>query len=160
DLRADPTLLRAAGALVRAGHAVLRAARPLVRAARPLVRAAGALVRTGHAVLRPARPLVCAARAGIPRGACARVLAAGTLLGTQPLRGLGGVRGRRAAVVRRRRRPASMSDALADIRNFLALDADLGTAGQPTEEQYPAIAAAGYRTVVNLALPTSPGALP
>jgi len=55
-----------------------------------------------------------------------------------------------------------MSGALADIRNFLALDPDgnLGTAGQPTEEQYPAIAAAGYRTVVNLALPTSTGALP
>jgi protein tyrosine phosphatase (PTP) superfamily phosphohydrolase (DUF442 family) len=53
-----------------------------------------------------------------------------------------------------------MSEALASIRNFLELEANLGTAGQPTEAQYPAIAAAGYDTVVNLALPTSTGALP
>jgi protein tyrosine phosphatase (PTP) superfamily phosphohydrolase (DUF442 family) len=35
----------------------------------------------------------------------------------------------------------------------------LGTAGQPSPEQYPSIAAAGYETVINLALPTSTGAL-
>ena len=35
----------------------------------------------------------------------------------------------------------------------------LATSGQPTEEQIRDIAAAGYRTVINLAMPTSPGAL-
>jgi protein tyrosine phosphatase (PTP) superfamily phosphohydrolase (DUF442 family) len=36
----------------------------------------------------------------------------------------------------------------------------LGTAGQPTEAQFADIARAGYELVVNLALPTSDGALP
>jgi protein tyrosine phosphatase (PTP) superfamily phosphohydrolase (DUF442 family) len=40
--------------------------------------------------------------------------------------------------------------ALADIRNFEALDERLGTAGQPTEAQLSDIAADGYAAVVNL----------
>ena len=38
------------------------------------------------------------------------------------------------------------------IRNFLALDDRIGTAGQPTEEQLREVAAAGYRAVINLGL--------
>jgi protein tyrosine phosphatase (PTP) superfamily phosphohydrolase (DUF442 family) len=39
-----------------------------------------------------------------------------------------------------------------DIRNFVQVDARLGTAGQPTEEQLRALAAEGYAAVVNLGL--------
>ena len=46
-----------------------------------------------------------------------------------------------------------------DLCNFLSLGR-IGTAGQPTEEQFAAVKAAGYRVVVNLALPTSTNALP
>jgi protein tyrosine phosphatase (PTP) superfamily phosphohydrolase (DUF442 family) len=46
-----------------------------------------------------------------------------------------------------------------NIVNFLQISDRLATAGQPTIEQYPAIAAAGYRVVVNLALTDSPLAL-
>jgi protein tyrosine phosphatase (PTP) superfamily phosphohydrolase (DUF442 family) len=46
-----------------------------------------------------------------------------------------------------------------DIDNFLQLSDRIATAGQPTLAQYPSIAAAGYRVVVNLALPDSPNAL-
>ena len=42
--------------------------------------------------------------------------------------------------------------ALDDIRNFRQVDATLGTAGQPTEEQLRDVAAAGYEVVVNLGL--------
>jgi protein tyrosine phosphatase (PTP) superfamily phosphohydrolase (DUF442 family) len=43
--------------------------------------------------------------------------------------------------------------------NFLQLSDRLATAGQPTIKQYPAIAAAGYQVVINLALTDSPNAL-
>jgi protein tyrosine phosphatase (PTP) superfamily phosphohydrolase (DUF442 family) len=46
-----------------------------------------------------------------------------------------------------------------DMCNFLSLGR-IGTAGQPTGAQFAAIKAAGYRVVVNLALPTSTNALP
>jgi protein tyrosine phosphatase (PTP) superfamily phosphohydrolase (DUF442 family) len=46
------------------------------------------------------------------------------------------------------------------IYNFLALSDALGTAGQPTQEQFAAIRQAGYQIVINLALPDSPNALP
>jgi protein tyrosine phosphatase (PTP) superfamily phosphohydrolase (DUF442 family) len=46
------------------------------------------------------------------------------------------------------------------IRNFLPLTDRVGTAGQPTTEQFSDIAAAGYEVVINLALPTSTYALP
>jgi len=49
---------------------------------------------------------------------------------------------------------------LNEIYNFLKLDDDLLTSGQPSEAQYPAIAEAGVQTVINLALPTSDHALP
>jgi len=42
--------------------------------------------------------------------------------------------------------------ALADIRNFQAINERLGTAGQPTEAQLGEIAAHGYAAVVNLGL--------
>jgi protein tyrosine phosphatase (PTP) superfamily phosphohydrolase (DUF442 family) len=51
------------------------------------------------------------------------------------------------------------SENIADIVNFLQLSDRLATAGQPTIEQYPAIAAAGYQVVINLALTDSPSAL-
>ena len=46
-----------------------------------------------------------------------------------------------------------------NIINFLQISGRLATAGQPKIAQYPAIAAAGYRVVVNLALTDSPLAL-
>jgi protein tyrosine phosphatase (PTP) superfamily phosphohydrolase (DUF442 family) len=48
---------------------------------------------------------------------------------------------------------------LESIYNFLPLSDRIATGGQPTIEQYPAIAAAGYRVVINLALNDSPHAL-
>jgi len=39
------------------------------------------------------------------------------------------------------------------IRNFVQLTPDVGTAGQPTADQFDAIAAAGYRAVINIAMP-------
>jgi protein tyrosine phosphatase (PTP) superfamily phosphohydrolase (DUF442 family) len=38
------------------------------------------------------------------------------------------------------------------IKNFIAIDDRIGTAGQPTEEQVGAVAAAGYAAVINLGL--------
>jgi protein tyrosine phosphatase (PTP) superfamily phosphohydrolase (DUF442 family) len=52
-----------------------------------------------------------------------------------------------------------MSQHIEDIVNFLQLSDRLATAGQPTIAQYPAIAAAGYQVVINLALTDSPNAL-
>jgi len=49
---------------------------------------------------------------------------------------------------------------LEDIRNFVPLTDDVGTSGQPTREQFRAIADAGYDAVINLALPTSDDAIP
>jgi protein tyrosine phosphatase (PTP) superfamily phosphohydrolase (DUF442 family) len=46
-----------------------------------------------------------------------------------------------------------------DIDNFLQISDRLATAGQPTIEQYPTIAAAGYQVAINLALTDSPKAL-
>ena len=45
------------------------------------------------------------------------------------------------------------------ITNFVQLTPDVGTSGQPTREQFAAIAADGYRAVINLALPTSDHAI-
>jgi protein tyrosine phosphatase (PTP) superfamily phosphohydrolase (DUF442 family) len=41
---------------------------------------------------------------------------------------------------------------VADIKNFLAIDDRLGTAGQPSEDQLREVAAGGYEAVVNLGL--------
>ncbi|MBE9155248.1 protein tyrosine phosphatase family protein [Nodosilinea sp. LEGE 06152] len=49
---------------------------------------------------------------------------------------------------------------LTDIRNYLALSPSLATAGQPTPEQFEALAQAGYTVVINLALSTSDHAIP
>lgn len=55
--------------------------------------------------------------------------------------------------------PESVGDPLASIRNYRRIDPGLATAGQPTAAELAGVAAAGFRTVINLALPTSPGAL-
>lgn len=52
-----------------------------------------------------------------------------------------------------------MNQKIEDIRAFLALSDRVGTAGQPTEEQFAAVGEDGYEVVINLALPDSPGAL-
>lgn len=49
---------------------------------------------------------------------------------------------------------------LTDIRNYLAISPTLATAGQPTAEQFEALAQAGYTVVINLALSTSDHAIP
>ncbi len=46
------------------------------------------------------------------------------------------------------------------IAHYLPICETIGTAGQPTEEQFADIAAAGYELVVNLARPDSPQAVP
>jgi len=46
------------------------------------------------------------------------------------------------------------------VLNFLRISDALGTAGQPTAEQFSDVRAAGYQVVINLALPTSTNALP
>jgi protein tyrosine phosphatase (PTP) superfamily phosphohydrolase (DUF442 family) len=46
------------------------------------------------------------------------------------------------------------------ITNFVQLTEDVGTSGQPTREQFEAIAEDGYAAVINLALPTSEHAIP
>ncbi|NLF12058.1 MAG: phosphatase [Anaerolineaceae bacterium] len=51
-------------------------------------------------------------------------------------------------------------DELNQICNYLPIGPDLGTAGQPGPGQFAALRAAGYDLVVNLAMPTSTGALP
>ena len=48
---------------------------------------------------------------------------------------------------------------LTEIYNFRALGERLGTAGQPTEDQFRAVREAGFEAVINLALPTSDNAL-
>jgi protein tyrosine phosphatase (PTP) superfamily phosphohydrolase (DUF442 family) len=48
---------------------------------------------------------------------------------------------------------------LEQIAGFLPISDRLGTAGQPQSNAYPAIAAAGYQVVINLALTDSPNAL-
>jgi protein tyrosine phosphatase (PTP) superfamily phosphohydrolase (DUF442 family) len=49
---------------------------------------------------------------------------------------------------------------LSMITNFLPISEAIATAGQPTEAQFADIQAAGYSTVINLAMPTSDNALP
>ncbi len=53
-----------------------------------------------------------------------------------------------------------MSDRIEDIVNYLQLSERIATGGQPNVTQYRAIAAAGYQTVINLALIASANALP
>jgi len=49
---------------------------------------------------------------------------------------------------------------LTQIKNFIEIDAHLGTAGQPTAEQFVDIQAVGYHTVIYLGTPDSETALP
>ena len=49
---------------------------------------------------------------------------------------------------------------LKDIRNFLAIDDKLATAGMPQPEDFARIRKAGFDVVINLALPTSDHAMP
>jgi len=56
--------------------------------------------------------------------------------------------------------PEPHEDKLVSIRHYLRLSPRLATAGQPTAEQFAHIAAAGFESVINLALPTSTYALP
>lgn len=49
---------------------------------------------------------------------------------------------------------------IAQIKNFIKISENIGTAGQPTEAQFSAIKEAGYEVVVNLAMPTSTNAIP
>lgn len=46
------------------------------------------------------------------------------------------------------------------LKNFLKISENIGTAGQPTEAQFLAIKEAGYEVVVNLAMPNSTNAIP
>jgi protein tyrosine phosphatase (PTP) superfamily phosphohydrolase (DUF442 family) len=48
---------------------------------------------------------------------------------------------------------------LSGIRNFRAIGEKLGTAGQPSEDQFQLVREAGFDAVINLALPTSTNAL-
>jgi protein tyrosine phosphatase (PTP) superfamily phosphohydrolase (DUF442 family) len=52
-----------------------------------------------------------------------------------------------------------MGDKIENIYNFLQLSDRIATAGQPTIEQYPAIATTGYQVVINLALKESMNAI-
>ena len=54
-------------------------------------------------------------------------------------------------------KPSSTS--LSEIYSFRAVGDKLGTAGQPTEEQFRMVREAGFDVVINLALPTSDNAL-
>jgi uncharacterized protein (TIGR01244 family) len=49
---------------------------------------------------------------------------------------------------------------IAQIHNFLKLSDTVATAGQPTADEISALCVAGYRVVINLALPNSTNALP
>src|SRR4051812_35572226 len=53
-----------------------------------------------------------------------------------------------------------MEEMLSEIYNFRPIGDRLGTAGQPTEDQFQNIRRAGYEAVINLALPTSDNAIP
>jgi protein tyrosine phosphatase (PTP) superfamily phosphohydrolase (DUF442 family) len=48
---------------------------------------------------------------------------------------------------------------LSEIYGFYAIGEQLGTAGQPTEDQFRTVRQAGFEAVINLALPTSDNAL-
>ena len=48
---------------------------------------------------------------------------------------------------------------LDSIRNFVQLTPRIGTAGQPSADQFQSIAEAGYRTVINIAMPDHPDSI-
>lgn len=53
-----------------------------------------------------------------------------------------------------------MTNHLSEIINYLQISPTIGTAGQPTADQFNLIREAGYQAVINLALKESPDALP
>jgi protein tyrosine phosphatase (PTP) superfamily phosphohydrolase (DUF442 family) len=53
-----------------------------------------------------------------------------------------------------------MTHDLKEIEAFREISSRLGTAGQPTESQFSLIKTAGYEVAINLAVPTSTGAIP
>lgn len=53
-----------------------------------------------------------------------------------------------------------MRNNVEDIFNYLQLDENIATGGQPAKKQFTALKNAGYKTIINLALPTSENALP
>lgn len=56
--------------------------------------------------------------------------------------------------------PTSVPDiANVNITNFIQISPDIATSGQPAAADFAAIAAQGYGTVINLAMPTSDNAL-
>ena len=59
-----------------------------------------------------------------------------------------------------RRLTARLAKRVQEIAHYLPISETLGTGGQPTPEQFAALRAAGYKVVVNLAMPDSTGALP
>lgn len=52
-----------------------------------------------------------------------------------------------------------MKQSLTTITNFLLINEQIATAGQPTKEQLPLIKDFGYQVVINLALRDSPNAI-
>ena len=50
-------------------------------------------------------------------------------------------------------------NSLEAIRNFVQLTPRIATAGQPSADQFPAIAAAGIDTVINIAMPDHPDSI-
>ena len=48
---------------------------------------------------------------------------------------------------------------LDSIRNFVQLTPRIGTSGQPSEDQFQTIADAGYKTVINIAMPDHPDSI-
>jgi protein tyrosine phosphatase (PTP) superfamily phosphohydrolase (DUF442 family) len=54
----------------------------------------------------------------------------------------------------------SQSDSIANVINYFPIADDIGTAGQPTPEQFALVKAAKYSAVINLAVPQSTNALP
>ena len=50
-------------------------------------------------------------------------------------------------------------NSLESIRNYVRLTPGIGTAGQPRREQFETIAAAGFDSVINLAMPDHPDSL-
>ena len=48
---------------------------------------------------------------------------------------------------------------MCEITNFCAISERLGTAGQPSEDQFRTLRDAGFEVIINLALPTSCNAM-
>jgi protein tyrosine phosphatase (PTP) superfamily phosphohydrolase (DUF442 family) len=52
-----------------------------------------------------------------------------------------------------------MVQSIESIKAFRKISSHLGTAGQPLASEFPLIGAAGYAVIINLALPSSTGAI-